>query len=159
MSIVVAPIDKSLAVLNYTMRNVANMRISSKQVQRLLDKCMETAEDLQQIDAYLLRSHRAHRLINTLVECLQWCYTYQKKYATKRFLCSAGYREHFQRLHRQLTEDFVGFTQSIQLTQPLAEYQKIHPEVPVPDLLTFDVEGAPPLPASSTSSALIDLDG
>lgn len=137
---VVAPIDRSLAMLNYTMRNVANMRISSKQVQRLMDKCMETAEDLQQIDAYLLRSHRARRLIETLIECLEWCHVYQKKYAATRFLWSAGYRDRFARLHRQLTEDFVGLTQSIQLTQPLVELRRTQTSTakPVPDLLTFD---------------------
>ena len=136
MSVVVEPIDKSLAVLNYALRNVNNMRISSRQVQRLLDKCMETAEDLQQVDAKLLRSHRALALINTMVECLAWCGEYQRKFRITRFVHSVAYRERFQRLHQRLTEDFTAFTLSVQLTHAQLEWRKLEPDE-VPDLLTL----------------------
>ena len=147
------PLEQSLAVLNYTLRNVCNMRISSKQVQRLYDKCVETAEDLQQIDPYLLRSHRACALIETITRCLAWCCAYERKWALMRFLCSAAYRERFQRLHSQLTEDFTGFTQSIQLTKPLAEWHRVMNAPPTQDLLVFPPSHETGPPDSTTTTA------
>lgn len=130
------PLQQSLALLDFSLRSVCNMRITSGQVRRLLDRCAETAEDLQQIDPYLLRSHRAHALIATVAACLEWCAAYTRKYTVTRFLCSAAYRERFQRMHRRLTDDFTAFTQSVQLTQPLTEWRKTA-AAPARDLLEF----------------------
>lgn len=70
---------------------------------RLSERCSEIIEDLQQMDHNILITGRSHRLVQTIVDCLQWSKHYDEKSYIKKIIFSNKYKSKFKKCHSEIT--------------------------------------------------------
>jgi hypothetical protein len=82
----------------------------------LIERCTEIIEDLQQMDHHLLITGRTQRLIQTIVDCLQWARNYDDKNTMSKIIFSNGNKKKFKKRHAELSINFNDLVLSVLLT-------------------------------------------
>lgn len=124
---------------NLTNSGITTMHSGPSQL--LVERCGEIIEDLQQMDHTILITRRSHRLVQTIIDSLNWAKSYDKKCTLKKIIFNGSYSKKFETSHERITRYFYDLVLSVQLTRAF-------PDVPSPksstDVSTGTTIFAPP---------------
>lgn len=112
----------------YGATNITSEGINSIRCKRslaLVERCSEIVEDLQQMDHHILKTGRSHRLVQTVVNSLNWASKYDNKWLLNKFMFGGRYDKKFYKCHEKLSLYFDDLVLSILLT-------RVFPDIPSP---------------------------
>lgn len=102
--------------------NVGNLlvegigHVRSEEGRSLLNRCLSIIETLQNVDKQYITTARTQRLVQTLVNCLNWVKKYESMNAIRKVIFYKDYRETFRGYHTELTKYYYDMSISILLT-------------------------------------------
>lgn len=82
----------------------------------LVDRCLEIIETLQQVDRKYITTAKTQRLVQAIVNGLNWCSRYEKMLYAKKVIFVKRYKSAFREYHNELSKYYYDLSMSILLT-------------------------------------------
>lgn len=119
--------------IQFTQRSVsgANERINSRESYRLIERSNSIADTLSHIDHDIIASVIGNRMIQTLIDSIDWSLKYNAKSKIKKVFKYAKYRHIFQVLHDAITRDLADLNGILSLSRYNYDQQDYHGILPV----------------------------
>lgn len=102
---------------DFTSDSLNDLELTEKLTKELYKACCDAAEDLMQIDKILRNTGRAVKLLECIIECLEFCKKYEHKNKIMKFFTSKSDKRKFFSQRIKLHIYFVDLSESALFTK------------------------------------------
>lgn len=114
-------LSKILSSAGFTIYNVYDITndglesIKCQMSRRLADRSSAIAEILQHCERHILLTNLGRKMVQTLIDSIQWSYRYQKKNKLKKIINNFKYEEKFKWYHDAISQDMSDIAHTMQI--------------------------------------------
>lgn len=101
--------------ISYDLANSGIEYLRSNTSIKLTNRCAIIAEILQSVDPGIIVTPVGRKLVQTLVDCIEWSKKYDKKTRIKKIFYYEKYHKRFAEYHNNLTQDLSDIAHSIEI--------------------------------------------